>query len=201
MQALPQGLTTLRAVGIGLSAVVIVSLVMAIAGLVGPWRILLAVGVILQLLIFTALRSRLNPLFSALRYLQKYLASLETLIQLITRESWQTDYLKNISDIFTEAREAIARLNKLSKPVAIRNNGIIGLIVNGLFSWDVHMACYMVREFNQIDQAIDQWFGAAGQVEALVSLATPCFTRKLFCWPNIITAEMPLITTEGVQHL
>ena len=200
LQALPQGLTTLRAVGIGLSAVVIVSLVMAIAGLVGPWRILLAVGVILQLLFYSP-KISLNPLFSALRYLQKYLASLETLIQLITRESWQTDYLKNISDIFTEAREAIARLNKLSKPVAIRNNGIIGLIVNGLFSWDVHMACYMVREFNQIDQAIDQWFGAAGQVEALVSLATPCFTRKLFCWPNIITAEMPLITTEGVQHL
>ena len=57
------------------------------------------------------------------------------------------------------------------------------------------MACYMVREFNRLIRQSTNGRGGGSSGGSLAWLHLR-FTRKIICWPNIIT-EMPLITTEG----
>ncbi|HHX37220.1 MAG TPA: DNA mismatch repair protein MutS, partial [Clostridiaceae bacterium] len=167
----------------------------------GPWHIIVAGGIILQLLVFTGVRMRLQPLFKSVQQLRNVAAGLSEVCDLMAQEEWSDSYLLKLHNTLKVAQNGMHSLRRLSIPVALRNHGILGFVLNGLVLWDVHTANYVAKHIAMVEPSFDEGFAAVARLEALVSLTTPCFTRSVVCWPDLSTEPEPHIRGKDVQHL
>ena len=139
-----------------------------------------------------------------LKIFRKYAA----LFNYIEQENYKSELLINIqnklkSDGYT-AREKVNRLSSIISAFDNRLNLLAGVILNGLFLWDIQCMLRLERWKKESKDKVKQWFDALGEYDTICSLANYAFNHPDFIFPvpdsNVIfdfkQAGHPLIPGE-----
>jgi hypothetical protein len=92
----------------------------------------------------------------------------------------------------------IAKLNRLIELVDSRRNMIVQFIGN-LLLWDLHVS-YAIEKWRRVcGPAMRRWLTAAGEVEAISSLASYCYEHPSDVFPEF-TVESPCFDATAIGH-
>ena len=100
-----------------------------------------------------------------------------------------------------QASARIAILNRYVALLAARRNGLMKLL-GPLLLWDLHVSQAIERWRRASGPAIREWLAAAGEAEALASLACFRFERPSTTVPEVVSAAggRPSLLAEDLRH-
>ena len=133
----------------------------------------------------------------------KLLDNFSSLIRMIEKESFSTDYLlglqTGLSSSGITAGKKLQSLAKLVVQFDRRLNMIMGVILNGLLMWDLQ--CILLLEKWKIANAgeVPRWFSILGELEALNSLANFNFNNPDYVFPELSHKNV-IIEAESLGH-
>lgn len=150
------------------------------------------------------LNARMNRFTSTIKIQlegrEKTLSDYHYILNTFEAEEFSAPYLKNLQeDLLLEknkATNAIARLRGLSSKLDYSLNMIVGAILNYFFLWDILMCMKISSWFDQYASKTHRWFKAAGQLEALISLANLENNHPDWNYPEFIANNFELSGTE-----
>ncbi len=93
----------------------------------------------------------------------------------------------------------IAKLNKLIELVDSRRHMVVKVIAT-LVLWDLHVS-YSIEDWRRVcGPAVRGWLSAAGEIEAISSLAVYHYEHLLRCIPRVTTVESPCFDATAIGH-
>lgn len=98
------------------------------------------------------------------------------------------------------AAGGLAALAAVADKAAMRRNAFVLLIANTLFLWDFHCTTAFLKWQRRYGASLRGWLRSWSELEALLSLAVPAWTRKHCCWPAFLSGA-PSLMAAGAYPL
>jgi ABC-type multidrug transport system fused ATPase/permease subunit len=118
-------------------------------------------------------------------YLQRYSA----LIGHVETTNFQAPYLSGLKEQLKVegqlASEVMARLGSHIKLFDQRLNMLLGVILNGLFLWDLVVCLRLQNWYNRYGGKLNDWLETLQELEALNSLATFAYNHPDYVFPEL----------------
>lgn len=192
-------------------AISILSLIGLLFGLypviLGP---ALGISFAIQLILYLAFQRRVEEGGALASSFLNKLALLNARLPYFSGMQWNSAKLCEIQHALVgdrpdSADRGIRQLARLDQLMMLSKNQVLALLLNGLLMWDVHLSFMGRRWRQQYGAQANDWLFKAGEMEALISLATPVFTRSDISWPVLKADEdseeaMPHISFRGLRH-
>lgn len=105
------------------------------------------------------------------------------LLQLIASEDLETETWGNSRDIAKKGAREIKRLSSLLGLFDQRLNMVIGILLNSLFLFDIHMVFLLERWKRTHSAEMMQWIDVTGEVEAFITLGGFAFNHPDYVFP------------------
>ena len=140
-----------------------------------------------------------RPIFTFNENISLYKAFLHELEE----KTFTSEYLKELqSQLKTSggAVKGLEALNRLTESVKMRFNGVLYLVVNSLFMWDVHCKDALGIWNKQYGKDIRKWLEVMGEMESLLSLAVIGQVKENYTFPDIIESNVPKFQFENLIH-
>ncbi len=146
---------------------------------------------IIQLLI-VALHLRFNNLVyeklgKKLNIFRKYAA----LFHVIEKDEYRSELIINIQNKLksngNSASESVKRLSSIISAFDNRLNLLAGIMLNGVFLWDIQCVLRFEKWKTENRDKIPQWFDALGEYDAICSLANYAFNHPEFVFPEPVS--------------
>ena len=167
------------------------------------WPLGLAVAA--AALLARRLHPRVEPFVNAVERAEPALALLTGLVERIERESFSSARLAALlgrlgvgADRTQTASAEIERLRRLVALLEARRNQFF-VPFGVLLSWTANVAMAIERWRRRSGPHIGEWIAAAGEVEALSSLASLLYEQPAFTMPEVV-AEGPLVEARELGH-
>ena len=136
---------------------------------------------------------------SRARFVSAYGALFET----IERERFEAPLLieiqKRLGEGPSRATTEIKRLEGWAGLLELRHQGIVHLVVNPILLWDLNVLRFVEAWATRVGPRCGEWFEAAGELEALSSLATFAHQDPDAIAPSVTDKGTALIA-EGLVH-
>lgn len=138
----------------------------------------------LQLLITGSQFKKVNQLHGQLSKKQEALNAYEGLLKSLITTSFTNATLEEIRKRAEGGHTAIAMFKRLLGLLDSRLNMIMGIVLNGVFLWDIRLTIKIEewREKHKMD--LVNWIGAIAEMEACNSMANYVFNHSSFTWPK-----------------
>jgi DNA mismatch repair ATPase MutS len=105
----------------------------------------------------------------------------------IEKENFKSELLTNLQDNLkndsSTAREKVNRLSSIISAFDNRLNLLAGVILNGLFLWDIQCMLRLEKWKTHNKDKIQQWFNVLGEYDAFSSLANYACNNPEFVYP------------------
>ena len=190
-----------RGVVIALTLSIWVLLALNLSGLVEGtyWAIPLTAGVVLSFAMAKRTHESFNDAGAGERALARYAALLEH-AEAAPRSA---DRLRTIAERLTAgglaAHRSMRRLNQILGFAELRTGAaILHFPIQALTLWDFHVAFALDRWRAQAGGRVRDWVEAAGELDALASLAAIAHDNPSWCMP--VVGESPLVEGRALGH-
>lgn len=140
-----------------------------------------------------------NQLSRKLNTVEKYSA----LIDMIETEDFEAETLKRLKNELTSgnirASIIINKLKKIVNTLDARLNMIVGIVLNGIFLFDINVMIRLEnwKKIHKTDFL--KWIDIIGEFDAFISLGIYAHNNPEYTYPDISTEEF-LIHTERIGH-
>jgi hypothetical protein len=145
-------------------------------------------AVLLQIVVVTMLRGRLEAVLGAVAVKQAPLGGYPDAMALCERQAPTAPALKAPHQRLVAdggAAKALAKLDNLLGFAAVRHNGLVHVLANVFLMWDVWAAARLERWRRVYGQRVHGWLDALAELEALASLGTFAAEHPTFAWPSV----------------
>lgn len=184
------------------AVIVVVSAVLA--GLGNEYSLFLFMALTVAQFILAMLTfARHGTMFAPVRRVRMDLNSYEDIFKAIADEQFSSDILNDIKDCITKgasAMEGIRRLNFIGECINLRYNIFGFIFFNGLFMLDYRCELMLDEWDFKYGQSLHNWMCAVGNLEALASLAVPCYVKDTWCFPELFESDKPFFSMKGGKH-
>lgn len=191
----------LRALATALSALTLGSLVGWIFAGIGPLPFLLAA--LVQGAFAAALRGRVRPVVQAVSGPTRDLALLSGLLGRLEAETYAAPRLLELRRALeSEGRlpsEQIARLRRFADLLDARANQFFAPI-GALLLWGTHLAFAIEKWRQHCGPLLTQWIDAAGEIEALCSIAGYAYEHPEDPFPQVAEESPPFFDASELGH-
>lgn len=156
----------------------------------GMWTRLWLGGVAVQLVLMLALRARIEHVLAPVCVQQSPLGTYRDLLSLIENREFDDARLTALRDALVSKTAGVAskqmqRLDRLTGLAAVRHNGIVHVLADLFFMWDVWCAWLIDRWRARVGPRVEAWLDALSELEALAALATFADEHPDYAWPKI----------------
>jgi hypothetical protein len=133
----------------------------------------------------------------------RFVESYRSLFETIEGHAWSAPLLvaqkKRLGEGGDRATLELRRLEGWAGLLELRQQGIVHLVVNPILLWDLNVLRHVEIWAERVGPRCAEWFEAAGEIEALSSLATLAHQDPDAIAPTISERGAPLVV-EGLCH-
>lgn len=112
------------------------------------------------------------------------------LLSLIEEEKFTSGYLIDLQGRLSQngitAAAQLKKLAKITHRFDRRLDMLIGIILNGLFLWDIHCVFELEKWRERYNDRILYWFSVIADLDVLISLSGFCYNNPDYCFPQVI---------------
>jgi hypothetical protein len=156
-----------------------------------------------QMVIFAAGFKKNAEICGTVYGMRKYLGAYADLLRCIENEDFSDGYLKELKKkLFTEELSSSASIRKLEgivNAVDIKYSTVLYFLLNVILLWDYHCAFALEEWKEQYGANTRKWLEAAGEMEALASLAVIGHLHPEWAWPELNKGK-PAFTGAMIGH-
>jgi DNA mismatch repair ATPase MutS len=158
--------------------------------------------ILLQLTIIAFNLVRINNAHRQVARRYEMLAKFSNLLSKIEEEEFSSCYLKEQQDKLTHAGNTAAyHINRLAVIIHRfdrRLDMILGVLLNGLFLWDIHCVVALDRWKRNSQKQIPEWFSVVKDFDATISLAGYFYNNPDFTFPGV--SDKLIIEARDLGH-
>lgn len=114
--------------------------------------------------------------------------------------SFHSEKMTALKQQMKEAPSAIRRLHHIMMAIRFRNDGIMFIVVNGLFLLDFQCVFALEKWKGQYGHQVRIWMEALGEVEALLSLSQLSYAKDHTVSVHYAECEEPYFAMEKMYH-
>jgi DNA mismatch repair ATPase MutS len=175
-----------------------ITVLAAIPAVLGVSNFYLVAMVFVQFLLLLAFTKQVNYYFGFFGRKSDLLAKYMQLLKLIEEKEFRSPYLCELKRKVTEpsAGKIFGELKSLVKEFEYRQNILVGVVLNGLFTWDIRCVYKLWLWHKQNHDRLARWLEIIAQVDAFISLANYANNHSDFVFPEITDQEFALCATE-----
>ena len=175
-----------------------ITVLAAIPAVLGVSNFYLVAMVFVQFLLLFAFTKQVNYYFGFFGRKSDLLAKYMQLLKLIEEKEFRSPYLCELKRKVTEpsAGKIFGELKSLVKEFEYRQNILVGVVLNGLFTWDIRCVYKLWLWHKQNHDRLARWLEVIAQVDAFISLANYANNHSDFVCPEITDQEFALWATE-----
>jgi len=175
-----------------------ITVLAAIPAVLGVSNFYLVAMVFVQFLLLFAFTKQVNYYFGFFGRKSDLLAKYMQLLKLIEEKEFRSPYLCELKRKVTEpsAGKIFGELKSLVKEFEYRQNILVGVVLNGLFTWDIRCVYKLWLWHKQNHDRLARWLEVIAQVDAFISLANYANNHSDFVFPEITDQEFALWATE-----
>ncbi|AHW59932.1 MutS domain III [Draconibacterium orientale] len=175
-----------------------ITVLAAIPAVLGVSNFYLVAMIFVQFLLLFAFTKQVNYYFGFFGRKSDLLAKYMQLLKLIEEKEFRSPYLCELKRKVTEpsAGKIFGELKSLVKEFEYRQNILVGVVLNGLFTWDIRCVYKLWLWHKQNHDRLARWLEVIAQVDAFISLANYANNHSDFVFPEITDQEFALCATE-----
>ena len=178
--------------------IMLILVVLAVLGkLAWPW---IFAWFVVQTAFSMLTRKSCDEQLALLSHTQSLMDTYERMFRSIEQESFDSRYLRELHDAVSGATLAVKKLSTLIGFANARNNDITYLIGSGFLLMDLQFVSIYESWKQTYGEHLETWLRAAGQIEALLSLAMLRMVRDDVCVPTMCEKQ-ELSFTHAVHPL
>lgn len=103
--------------------------------------------------------------------------------------------LQTIKNNVTSEGEAVQALKDLTRIIDAfdqRNNLLMGIVINGLFLWDLIQSYRIEQWIKTYGKRVPEWFDCIAEIDALSSLSNFAYNHPDYCYPELSQPDKTL---------
>ena len=127
----------------------------------------------------------------------------EDIFKEIDSREFKSPYLKELKQTLNKdggSLKALGELKKIGDYIALRQNFVANVLLNGAFLWDFHCIDMFDKWKMKYGKYIRTYLEVVGEVEALISLASITYLRDDYTFADITEDEIPQIEFKDLKH-
>ncbi len=198
---------SLRPLLIGLSVLAVVNWVLFAGYQMWQWPPLwLGSALVYGVLFITLGFQRTASLFSDVLFLDDRLRVLNGVFAFLERWHYgQMPEVQQLCQPFLVGGERpsahIRRVQKVMTGVGLRQNWLLGFLLNALLPWDIYFAYRLDQCRADLTAQLPRWLDVWYELEATSSLATFAYLNPgEWVWPTLSIADVPIFAAEQLGH-
>ncbi len=167
-----------------------------------PYWILL---LIIYFVINISYKKKLSITIDGAIGLEKNLKKLSALINHISKHSFNAyPALKNFLNVFSgKGKNAADKLESLQKTISlllVRENPVIGIIVNLVFPYDIYFCKKLIKQKKEVEKNIPEWLSKLNELECYISFANFSYLNPDYVFPEFETKNKNTFETKSIGH-
>lgn len=127
----------------------------------------------------------------------------EDIFKEIEIREFTSPYLKELKQTLNKdggSLKALGELKKIGDYIALRQNFVANVLLNGAFLWDFHCIDMFDKWKIKYGKYIRTYLEVVGEIEALISLASITYLRDDYTFADITEDEIPQIEFKDLKH-
>ncbi|WP_319499724.1 hypothetical protein [uncultured Draconibacterium sp.] len=175
-----------------------ITVLAAIPAIMGLSNFYLVAMVFVQFLLLFAFTKQVNYYFGFFGRKSDLLAKYMQLLKRIEEKEFRSPYLCELKKKVTEpsAGKVFGELKSLVKEFEYRQNILVGVVLNGIFTWDIRCVYKLWVWHKENHDRLAGWLEIIAQMDALISLANYANNHGEFVYPEITDKDFALYATE-----
>ncbi|QIA07031.1 MutS-related protein [Draconibacterium halophilum] len=175
-----------------------ITIVAAIPAIMGLSNFYLVVMVVAQFLLLFAWSKRVNYYFGFFGRKSELLAKYMQLLKIIEQKDFDSKYLSELKKKVTEpsAGKVFGELKNLVKEFEYRQNFLVGVVLNGLLTWDIRCVYKLWQWHKENRGRLANWLEIIAQMDAFISLANYANNQPGFVYPEITNQAFSFCASE-----
>lgn len=156
----------------------------------------------LQAMVWLLGMGKNNGVLDNVSYLSDNLETYVELLKLIEGEEFKSPLLRDIKEeLFSDqaSLSGIKKLQTINQRINIKSNGLIYFLFNIGFLWDYQNVFSLEAWKKQFGNRVETWLYSIGQIESLMSLATPLQIEEDLSFPHIDDSSFT-IDAKNIGH-
>ncbi len=176
----------------------IISIIPAVLGISNAF---LTLFVFIQFILMYFFWKRINQYFSFFGRKSELLAKYMQLLQFVEEGEFCSEYLLALQQKIRKpsAGKLFSRLKSLVKELEYRQNILVGVVLNGLFLWDIRCVYKLWEWHKKHRQQLAEWLNVVAETDALISLGNYANNHHEYVYPEIIKDGF-LFETKELGH-
>lgn len=138
--------------------------------------------------------------FHDVNVIEHTLSDYGNIFECISKQSFQSAYLMDSSDVLQDAANALRALNRIVNMIRLRNDGISFIILNLLFLIDFQCVFALEAWKRTYGKQVRLWFGALARMESIVSLTQLSYAKDTLTYPIMEDMQTPFLSTTSLRH-
>ncbi|MCI6736901.1 MAG: mannonate oxidoreductase [Intestinibacter sp.] len=133
----------------------------------------------------------------------KNISVYENIFKEIENKEFKSEYLKELKQTLSKdggSIKALGELKKIGEYIALRQNFVANVLLNGAFLWDFHCIDMFDKWKVKYGKYIRTYLEVVGEIEALISLASITYIRDDYTFADISEDEIPQIEFKNLKH-
>ncbi len=195
------GIPLLKLLSVACPAAAVISLIMAVVSLI-PMNVFVIVFLV-NLMIEGVYLKKINAIHSTVTGRHGYLSLVMKLIRTFETGEFRSPLLLSVrNSLCSESGSAAGRIkdfNAIVKSFDTRLNMFAGVLLNGLFLWDISCVLRLHRWREAVKNDLPFWIDQIGKVDGLISLANHAYNNPDYAYP-VITGSGPVFRAENLGH-
>lgn len=158
---------------------------------------------LINLMIEGAYLKRINAIHSSVTGRQGYLSLIMELIRTFEGREFSSSLLKSVRNSLCSetgsAAGSIKEFNAIIKSFDTRLNMFAGILLNGLFMWDIRCVIRLSQWREKVKSNLPFWIDQIGRIDGLISLANHAYNNPGYTYP-VVSGSGPEFRAEGLGH-
>ncbi|MCY1720412.1 hypothetical protein OU798_08675 [Prolixibacteraceae bacterium Z1-6] len=166
----------------------IITLLTVIPSALGSTDFFLVLMVVLQFVLMYFFWKRINQYYNFFGRKSELLSKYMQLLQIIEEREFQSEYLNGLQKKITQpsAGKIFSQLKNLVKQFEYRQNILVGIFLNGIFTWDIRCVFRLWQWHQKHHNKLEVWLSVISEIDALVSLGNYANNHPDFTFPEIL---------------
>lgn len=159
-----------------------------------------AVLMLANLIISLIISSHTSDALSNSKNLYRIIKDYDILFACMKNVQFQDPYLISLQETMKQGKNGLDQLNKVMDMLALRHNILSYLILAALMQIDVPCVFILETWRRAYGKETKQWFQAAGEMEALISLSVIGQVLPYTCFPTLLDQKEPYLHIQDGLH-
>jgi len=164
-----------------------ITVLFIIPAILGISNFFAGVMVFVQFLLMYFFWQRINHYFGFFGRKSELLSKYMQLLKLIEKHEFKSEYLLGLQQKVKEpaASKIFSQLKSLVKEFEYRQNILVGVALNGLFTWDIRCVYKLWSWHKKHHAELATWLDVIAEMDALISLGNYANNNSEFVFPEI----------------